>query len=299
MEKAMNMEIYPCETVDQFWDAISPIGDVFNDPAYNYIYRGHRNSEWKLTPLAYRKDVIEKYKTGMMAVLVDHPEQTFFEFSLLQGYVYYCDQRGLPVPGDSPSFREFFTVNRVMTTHGIDNRTWPLDEVLPLMAAAQHHGMPTRLLDWSHNAMVASYFAAAGAVTKSTSVDRDGKLAVYGFSCNTQIRNGPHRYVHVPGSTSPNIPAQSGCFLLVSNSGTRGEKFTPDVCLEDRLTDSDRLKKITLPVTLAGELLMRLYKFGVSAGSIYPGYDGAAKAVLEWNLIQSFAARLELDGNDT
>jgi hypothetical protein len=32
-------------------------------------------------------------------------------------------------------------------------------------------------------------------MTKSTSSDRDGKLAVYGLSCNTQIRNGPHRYL--------------------------------------------------------------------------------------------------------
>ncbi|RFU46976.1 FRG domain-containing protein [Paraburkholderia sp. DHOC27] len=288
----MDMELYECESLDEFWHAISPIGSIFNDPAYTYLYRGHRDSEWKLSPLAYRKDVIEKYKTGMMQALVDHPDQTFFEFSLLQGYIYYCDQRGLPVPGDSPSFREFFTLPRVMNTHGIDNSAWPLDSVLPLMAAAQHHGIPTRLLDWSHNAMVASYFAAAGAITKATSKDRGGKFAVYGFACNMHMTNGPYRYVHVPGSTSPNIPAQSGCFLLVSNSGRRGEKFTPDVCLEDRLMGAERLKKITLPVVLAGELLMRLYKFGVSAGSIYPGYDGAAKAVLEWNLAQSFTERL-------
>jgi hypothetical protein len=288
----MHMDVYEFDSLDGFWDAISPIGSIFDNPAYRFIYRGHRDSDWKLTPLAYRGDVIEKYKTGMMRVLDDHPDQTFFEFMLLESYVYYCDQRGLPVPGDSPLFRDFFKLDKVMSAHGINNDQWPLDSVLPLMAAAQHHGIPTRLLDWSHNVMVACYFAASGAVIKSTSADKDKKIAVYGFSFNEHGRGMPYRYVHVPGSTSPNIPAQSGCFLLVNNSGFRGEKFTPEVSLEDRLTGSERLIKLTLPVSLAGDLLMRLYKFGVSAGSIYPGYDGAAKAVMEWNLAASFVERL-------
>jgi hypothetical protein len=76
---------------------------------------------------------------------------------------------------------------------------------------------------------------------------------------------------------------------LVDNYGFRGEPFTPNVSLESKLTaNSTVLKKVTLPTSLAGDLLVRCNKFGVSAASVFPGYDGAAKAVLEATLAFNF-----------
>jgi hypothetical protein len=75
----------------------------------------------------------------------------------------------------------------------------------------------------------------------------------------------------------------------VDNSGYRGESFTPDVSLESKLpNERSILKKVTLPKALAGELLARCDKFGFSAATIFPGYDGAAKAVLEGMLGSNF-----------
>jgi len=73
-----------------------------------------------------------------------------------------------------------------------------------------------------------------------------------------------------------------GSFLLVDNSGHRGEAFTPDVSVESKLgVHANLLKKMTLPKVLAGDLLLRCDRFGISATSIFPGYDGVGKAVLE------------------
>ena len=88
------------------------------------------------------------------------------------------------------------------------------------------------------------------------------------------------------GSTSVNLSSQGGSFILVSNAGSRGEQFTPNMSVELKLpTDIKVLKKVTLPTSLAGDLLLRCHKFGVSAASVFPGYDGVAKAVLELALI--------------
>ncbi len=286
------MQIYDCESLDDFWECISPIGSIFRSPQYTFIYRGQSDSDWQLTPAVYRRDVIERYKSGLAGALKDHSGQTFFEFMLLQSFIYHCDLRGLPIPFDSMEFRDYFSLQRIMNMNSIENSAWPQDRVLPLMAMAQHHGVPTRLLDWTSNSMVACYFSASGAVS-ATRAKKGKKIAVFGLTFNEHDKKLPYRYVRVPGSTSPNIPAQGGSFLLIDNYGRRGEEFTYDVCLEDKLRDGGKLIKVTLPIQFAGDLLLRCHQFGISAASIYPGYDGVAKAVMERNLAQSFVDRLD------
>jgi len=48
------------------------------------------------------------------------------------------------------------------------------------------------------------------------------------------------------------------------------------------------LIKLTLPYQLAAELLLRCHKFGISAASVFPGYDGVANAVMESTLARAF-----------
>ena len=288
-----SIETKDCDSLDEFWECISPIGDFFTmqGKRSKFIYRGQSNSAWELVPKVYRKDVINKYKVGMWETLKDYPGQAIFEYVLLSSFMNYCDSRGLPIPYDSPDFRRYFQFDTITREHGVDSRSWPNDHAIPLMALAQHHGIPTRLLDWSSNPYVACYFAAISVITDSN-YNAEDRIAVFGlskngipeFSINAKMPGEPRplQHVHVPGSTSVNLAAQGGSFILVYNQGYRGHEFTPNVSLETKITDrSMLLKKVTLPKSLASELLMRCDKFGVSAASIFPGYDGAAKAALE------------------
>ncbi|VWB34341.1 FRG domain-containing protein [Burkholderia lata] len=279
------------DSLDEFWNAVSPIGSMFGSPLGYSVFRGQRNSEWELVPQVYRRDVIDKYKTGLVAALADHPGQTLFEWGLLDSFIHHCDLRGLSIPSDSMEFREYFRFQNIMAMNSANNRLWPQDRVLALMAMAQHHGVPTRLLDWSINPMVACYFAASGAINENEPRKED-RIAVFGFTFDYWKDRSEYRPVKVPGSTSVNISAQGGMFMLVNNSGSIGENFTAGVKLEDKLSGNDRLIKLTLPKSLASELLNRCHKFGVSAASIFPGYDGVAKAVLERTLAASFVERL-------
>jgi FRG domain len=260
------IEIIDCATLDEFWETMSPIGTRFGGPHDRFIFRGQANSEWQLVPRVFRKPEIDKYKRGMMSTLSDHPGQFFFEWSLLHGFIKYCDAAGLTVPGDSMEFRAYFDQNNITTFHGITNKDWPHDRVVPLMGMAQHHGIPTRLLDWSSNPHVACYHAAATVFVDRDRdhVSADEKIALFALDLNTLPRIDGLKHRVVPGSTSTNLSSQAGSFLLVDNSGSRGEPFTPDVSVESKLgRHSNLLKKVTLPMTLAGDLLLRCDRFGV------------------------------------
>jgi hypothetical protein len=78
-----SIDIVDCRTLDEFWEAMSPIGARFGGESDHFIFRGQENSKWELVPKVFRTSVIERYKRGMMSTLRDHPGQFFFEWSAL------------------------------------------------------------------------------------------------------------------------------------------------------------------------------------------------------------------------
>jgi hypothetical protein len=105
---------------------------------------------WHLVPSILRRPVCK-----------ESVSQVLSEWLWLRIFSDHCDSIGLAIPNDSPEFREQFLnqgapgLNQAFFNAGI----WPPRELFELMALAQHHRLPTRLLDWSRRSYVAAYFA--------------------------------------------------------------------------------------------------------------------------------------------
>jgi hypothetical protein len=165
-------------------------------------------------------------------------------------------------------------------------------------------------LDWTFNARTACYFAAIGAARDSQKY-QGGKLIVWALSANAYelekwtklLERGtqpPMKVVKVPRAGNPNLAAQEGLFTVTSPSalahiaeveGLKDEELSEIERLPlDQLLgrygycadiDEPLLVGFRVPTSEAPRLLRLLSKDGINAGRLFPGFDGAAKAVEE------------------
>ena len=157
------------QSADELWDSLSPTRQMFQTP-YKPIYRGQGNGAWGLISTVLRRDgndpVAVVWGNGANA-----DEQVFVEIQLLEMFAQYCDQVGIRIPNDSMEFRKTTLTTRRQDKYFIQPELWPNPELFEVMALAQHHRVPTRLLDWTKNPYAAVYFAASSALSKGIIYD--------------------------------------------------------------------------------------------------------------------------------
>jgi hypothetical protein len=256
----------------QIW--VTTLGDTWS-------FRGHASAKWRL------EATLERATTQLVAAIV--------------GTTFHLSQQRLR-PGDHE--KEILLEFQAGAHQHI--QATPADhELMDWLALMQHHGAPTRLLDWTRSPYVALYFALERANPKEQSavwaIDREWMEKESVKAMKKRDRRCPNasdfkamcRYINRtlfrPNNPAVIVPvnpvrmnyrmtAQQGHFLC---NLSHGESFDVSLfrMLRNSATRKPPVRKLIVEQENRIAMLKELRRMNIHSASLFPGLDGFARSL--------------------
>lgn len=213
--------------------------------SYDWIWRGQREFQWNLVPGYFRRKLPPN---GNWLVL---------EKFMLDKF----KKRALPFITDKlPS----------------GDLEW--------LSLAQHHGLPTRLLDWTASPLIGLFFAVYQESKTSSAL-----WAISG--CEHQLDTVQNHEdikppsgiaIHYPYHNSTRMNAQQACFTIhdLPNMAEPFQEITPITTIE---AGKPIIIKLCIPLEYRLQIKLDLDKIGINYFSLFPDLDGLCQNI-EWEL---------------
>lgn len=296
---------YRVTQAHEFLDLLSPVSGIFGSERglpHKLLFRGVRDVSFSLIPAAFRRgaELFQPPHNPVGPARVNR-EQISRELTTLIAFVKAADRQGHAIPEDTQELRIELKFLQEQLSYAYQVRVlkeWPPSSLLSALALAQHYEIPTRLLDWSLDVYVATYFAAVGAAEHS---DESGDLAVWAIPTDiielnelmvgdrAAVAKLPVQYVTTPWAGNANAKAQRAVFLayrqfdidLDAEFETRSYDELLVRNLHNGWHKGPSLYCLSLPKSEAPHLLRYLAFQGYDGATMFPGFDGAVKSIRE------------------